>query len=271
MKFDTPAGTNPIDRLRVIGRPANRIEGPLKTTGTAKYAYEYSEQDIGGKPAYGFVLGAAIGKGRIASINDARARSVPGVLAIVTAANAGKVGVGAFYVDRALAGPDVDHYGQAVAIVIAETFEQARDAASLVDVQYVRAEGSFDLKAAKDTAFTPKASAFGPPPQSSIGDFDGAFAAAPVTLDEVYTTPDQSHAMMEPHVTIAAWKGDRLTCWCPIQQLNWGVRDLGLILGIPKENTAWWPPTSVAASAARARCWPTPCRQRSPRGPWGGR
>jgi xanthine dehydrogenase YagR molybdenum-binding subunit len=52
----------------------------------------------------------------------------------------------------------------------------------------------------------------------------------------VYTTPDQSHAMMEPHASIAVWQGDRLTCWCPIQQLNWGVRDLGLILGIPKEN-----------------------------------
>lgn len=236
MKFDTPAGTNPIDRLRVIGRPTHRIDGPLKTTGTARYAYEYSEHDIGGKPAYGFVLGAAIAKGRIVRINDARARAVPGVLAVVTAANAGRVGVGAFYVDRALAGPDVDHYGQAVAIVVAETFEQARDAASLVDVQYVRAEGSFDLAAAKDSAFTPKPADFGPPPQSSIGDFDGAFAAAPVTLNATYTTPDQSHAMMEPHATIAAWQGDRLTCWCPIQQLNWGVRDLGLILGIPKEN-----------------------------------
>lgn len=236
MKFDTPAGSNPIDRLRVVGQATSRIEGPLKTTGMAKYAYEYTEQDIGGKPAYGFVLGAAIGKGRIAGISDARARAVPGVLAVVTAANAGQIGVGAFYVDRALAGPDVDHYGQAVAIVVAETFEQARDAASLVDVQYERAEGSFDLAAAKDAASTPKPAAFGPPPHSAIGDFDGAFAAAPVTLDEMYTTPDQSHAMMELHATIAAWKGNQLTCWCPIQQLNWGVRDLGLILGIPKEN-----------------------------------
>ncbi|RYF69257.1 MAG: xanthine dehydrogenase family protein molybdopterin-binding subunit, partial [Comamonadaceae bacterium] len=236
MKFDTLAGSNPIDRLRVVGQATTRVEGPLKTTGKAKYAYEYTEQDIGGEPVYGYVLGAAIGKGRIAEISDARAREVPGVLAVVTAANAGKIGVGAFYVDRALAGPDVDHYGQAVAIIVAETFEQARDAASLVDVQYERAEGSFDLAAAKDTALTPKPAAFGPPPQSSIGDFDGAFAAAPVTLDEMYTTPDQSHAMMEPHATIAAWRGNQLTCWCPIQQLNWGVRDLGLILGIPKEN-----------------------------------
>ena len=58
----------------------------------------------------------------------------------------------------------------------------------------------------------------------------------PVKLDETYTTPDQTHAMMEPHATIAAWNGDKLTCWCPIQQLNWGRRDLGKIVGIPRKR-----------------------------------
>ncbi len=234
MHFDTPAGSNPIERLKVVGQPVTRIDGPLKTTGTATYAYEH--RDIGGKPAYGFVLGAAIGKGRISSIDDSRARTAPGVLAIVTARNAGKLGVGAFYVDRALAGPAVDHYGQAVAVVVAETFEQARAAASLLNVRYVREQGAFELAAAKDLAVIPRPAAFGPPPQSAIGDFEGAFAAAPVTLDETYTTPGQSHAMMEPHASIAVWRGDHLTVWCPIQQLNWGARDLGLILGISKEN-----------------------------------
>ncbi|MDR6854875.1 aldehyde oxidoreductase molybdenum-binding subunit PaoC [Variovorax guangxiensis] len=234
MHFDTPAGSNPIDRLKVVGQPVNRIDGSLKTTGTATYAYEH--RDIGGKPAYGFVLGAAIGKGWISSIDESRARAAPGVLAIVTARNAGKLGVGAFYVDRALAGPAVDHYGQAVAVVVAETFEQARAAASLLDVRYARGQGVFELAAVKDLAVTPRPAAFGPPPQSAIGDFEGAFAAAPVMLDETYTTPGQSHAMMEPHASIAVWRGDHLTVWCPIQQLNWGARDLGLILGISKEN-----------------------------------
>jgi xanthine dehydrogenase YagR molybdenum-binding subunit len=79
MHFDKPAGSNPIDRLKVVGQPVSRIDGPLKTTGTATYAYE--NRDIGGKPAYGFVLGAAIGKGRISSIDESRARAAPGVLA----------------------------------------------------------------------------------------------------------------------------------------------------------------------------------------------
>jgi xanthine dehydrogenase YagR molybdenum-binding subunit len=234
MRFDTPATTNPIDQLKVIGKATDRIDGPLKTTGRAAYAYEH--HDAIGAPAYGFIVGAAIAKGRIAAIDLSEANTAPGVIAIVTSENAGKVGTGEFYIDRPLAGPDIDHYHQAIAVVVAETFEQARAAAGLLRVDYVRADGAFDLAAAKDTAVTPKQGAFGPPPQIAVGDFEGAFAVAPVRLDETYTTPDQAHAMMEPHATIAMWQGDQLTCWSPIQQINWGVRDLARILGIPKQN-----------------------------------
>src|SRR5882757_9935377 len=234
MRFDTPATTNPIDQLKVVGKPTDRIDGPLKTTGKATYAYEH--QDAVGTPAYGVILGAAIAKGRFTAIDLSEANSAPGVIAIVTAENAGKVGTGEFYIDRPLAGPEVDHYHQAIAVVVAETFEQARAAAGLLRVVYARADGAFDLAAAKDTAATPKQGAFGPPPQIAVGDFEGAFAAAPVQLDATCTTPDQAHAMMEPHATIAMWQGDQLTCWSPIQQINWGVRDLARILDIPKHN-----------------------------------
>ncbi|CAM3989031.1 xanthine dehydrogenase YagR molybdenum-binding subunit [Pedobacter westerhofensis] len=234
MKFDKPAGTNPIDQMKVIGKPLDRIEGPLKTTGTAKYAYEYNELNKG--HAYGYVVGAAIGKGRIDSINQYAAKNAPGVLAIVTYENAGPLQKGKFYADKLLAGPDIDHYHQAVAVIVAETFEQARSAAALLKITYTRVKGSFDLEAVKDSAITPQAGQFGPPPQTELGDFEGAFATAAVKLDETYTTPDQSHAMMEPHAAFARWNGDKLTCWCSIQQLNWGVRDLANVLGIPKEN-----------------------------------
>ncbi|AUD01390.1 aldehyde oxidoreductase molybdenum-binding subunit PaoC [Spirosoma pollinicola] len=234
MKFETPAGINPIDQLKVIGKPTDRIEGPLKTTGTAKYAYEYNEAVS--NHAYGYVVGAGIAKGRIKSIDQAKAKAAPGVLAIVTAANAGPTQPGKFYADRLLAGPEIDHYHQAIAVVVAETFEQARAAASLLKISYTKTKGAFDLAAAKDSAPVPKQGPFGGAPQTSVGDFAGAFASAPVTLDQTYTTPDQSHAMMEPHATIARWDGDNLTCWCSVQQLNWGARDLGAILGIPKEN-----------------------------------
>lgn len=234
MKFETPAGTNPIDQLKVIGKPTDRIEGPLKTTGTAKYAYEHN--DAVTNPAYGYVVGAGIAKGRIKSIDQTKAKAAPGVLAIVTAASAGPLKPGQFYVDRLLAGPDIDHYHQAVAVVVAETFEQARAAASLLKISYTKTKGAFDLAAAKDSAPVAKKGQFGPPPQTNVGDFEGTFASAPVKLDETYTTPDQTHAMMEPHATIAKWDGDKLTCWASIQQINWGVRDIATVLGIPKEN-----------------------------------
>ena len=75
MKFDTPSSTNPIDQLKVIGQPIDRIDGPRKTTGTAPYAYEW--HDVVPNPAYGYVIGSAIAKGRIASIDLTTARSAP--------------------------------------------------------------------------------------------------------------------------------------------------------------------------------------------------
>ena len=79
MKFDTPATTNPIDQLKIIGHAHDRIDGPLKTTGKAPYAYE--RHDVVPNPAYGYVLGASIAKGKITSMDIARAKAAPGVLA----------------------------------------------------------------------------------------------------------------------------------------------------------------------------------------------
>ncbi len=234
MKFDTPAGATPIDNLTVVGRAHTRVEGPLKTTGTARYAAEHHDAAPGA--AYGYILGAAIGKGRIDRIDSAAARAAPGVHAIVTYENSGPVGKGEFYVQRVLAGPMVDHYHQAVAVVVADTFEQARAAAGLIRVSYARGNGRFDLAAQKpSTPIAPK-EAFGGPTEVTVGAFATAFASAPVKVDETYTVPDQAHAMMEPHATIARWDGDQLTCWTSVQAMNWGCRDLGLIIGTPKEN-----------------------------------
>ena len=108
-------------------------------------------------PAYGYVVGSAIAKGRIASMDLAAAKAAPGVLAIVTAENAGKLGKGNFNTAKLLGGPEIEHYHQAIAVVVAETFEQARAAAQLVRVDYVRAKGAFDLAAAKDSATSPNA------------------------------------------------------------------------------------------------------------------
>jgi xanthine dehydrogenase YagR molybdenum-binding subunit len=233
MKFDTPATTNPIDQLNVIGKPIDRLEGPLKVTGTAPYAYE--RHDVVPHQAYGHILGAAIAKGRILSIDLAAAKSAPGVLTIVTAANAAKLAQAERNIAKLLGGPEIQHYHQAIAVVVAETFEQARAAAQLIKVKYQPAKGAFDLAAAKDSAIKPKPGFIGPP-DTAVGDFDSAFTAAPVQLDATYTTPGQSHAMMEPHATIAAWDGDKLNLWTSNQMVGWAVADMAETLGIPKEN-----------------------------------
>jgi xanthine dehydrogenase YagR molybdenum-binding subunit len=232
MKFDTPATTNPIDQLKVVGQPLDRIDGPYKTTGTAPYAYD--RHDVVPNQAYGYVVGSAIAKGRIASIDLAAAKAAPGVLAIVTADNAGKLGKGSYNAARLLAGPDIEHYHQAIAVVVAETFEQARAAAALVRVDYVRAKGAFDLAAVKDSG--KPAPGFGGPADTATGDFTGAFAAAPVQLDATYSTPDQAHAMMEPHASIAAWSGGKLSLWTSNQMIAWSTGDMAKTLGIAKEN-----------------------------------
>lgn len=237
MKFTTPATTNPIDQLKVVGKPTDRIDGPYKTTGTARYAYE--RHDVAPNAAYGYVIGAAIAKGRITSIDTAEARRAPGVLAIVTHENAGKLGKGKYNTATLLAGPEVEHYHQAVAVVVAETFEQARAAASLVRVRYAETKGAYDLAKAKGSAKLPKKE---DDPETKAGNFQSAFDAAPVKLDATYTTPDQSHAMMEPHASVAAWDGDKLTVWTSNQMIDWGKGDMAKTLGIPKENVRYVSP-----------------------------
>jgi xanthine dehydrogenase YagR molybdenum-binding subunit len=233
MKFDTPATSNPIDQLKFIGQPMDRIDGPMKTSGTAPYAYE--RHDAVQNPAYGVVVGAVIAKGRIESMDLRAAQASPGVITIVTAQTAGELGKGQFNTAALLGGPEIAHYHQAIALVVAQTFEQARAAAQLVKVQYSRANGRFDLAAARPSAHKPPEQD-GSPADTRKGNFEKAFDTAPVQHDATYTTPDHSHAMMEPHASTAAWKGDKLTVWTSNQMIEWSVGDLAKTLGIPKDN-----------------------------------
>ncbi len=230
MKFDTPAGKNPIDQLKVVGKPLNRIDGPLKTTGHAPYAYE--RHDAIANPAYGYVVTAGIAKGRVSGMELDAARRSPGVLAIVTADTAGPLQKSERNAAALLGGPEISHYHQALALVVAETFEQARAAAGLVKVRYATGKGAYDLAAAKKAGTNFQKT----DPDARVGDFERAYGNAPVTLDATYHTPDQSHAMMEPHATLAAWEGDTLTVWTSNQMIDWGKGDLAKTLGMPKDN-----------------------------------
>lgn len=230
MKFDKPATTNPIDTLRVVGQPHTRIDGPRKTTGSAHYAYEW--HDIAPNAAYGHVVGAPIAKGRITAIDTKAAEAAPGVLAVITADNAGPLGKGEKNTATLLGGPEIEHYHQAVALVVAETFEQARAAAALVKVTCKRAQGAYDLAAEKASVTEPPEDT----PDKNVGDVATAFALAAVKLDAIYTTPDQSHMAMEPHASMAVWEGDDVTVWTSNQMIDWCRTDLALTLKIPPEN-----------------------------------
>ncbi|WP_225782203.1 aldehyde oxidoreductase molybdenum-binding subunit PaoC [Xenophilus sp. Marseille-Q4582] len=242
MKFDPSSTVVPDEALRQVGQPTPRVDGPRKTTGTAPYAGEWTRewagesaggwQDEAPGAAYGWVRGAGIAKGRIAALDLSAARAAPGVLAIVTADNAGALDQAPRNTARLLGGPAIDHYHQAIAVVVATTLEQAREAAALIDVRYEESEaGRFDLAAERT-----KAPLAGEDACTQAGDFDAAFAAAPVQLDATYTTPDETHAMMEPHATLAAWDGDRLTVWTSTQMVDWCRTDLARTLKMPKEK-----------------------------------
>jgi xanthine dehydrogenase YagR molybdenum-binding subunit len=233
MKFDTSATTNPIDQLKVVGQPVSRIDGPLKTTGTAPYAYD--RYDVIPNQAYGFVLGSAIAKGRIVSMDLAAAKASPGVITIVTAQNAGKLAKGDRNAARLLGGPEIQHYHQAIAVVVAETFEQARAAAHLIRVDYLRAKGAFDLASLRNRA-APPADIYGAAAETATGNLTGAFASAAVKLDATYSTAHESHSMLEPHATVAAWDGGHVTLWTSNQMIDWAANDMAKTLGIAKEK-----------------------------------
>jgi xanthine dehydrogenase YagR molybdenum-binding subunit len=231
--MSNPIGPTPLDRPGgLLGQPLDRVDGPSKVTGRATYAYEYRDA---GQPAYGFVVVSSISKGRITAIDTAAAEKAPGVLLVLTHANAPQQGVRSSGTVPQLADDRVLFQGHPVALVVAETFEQARAAAYLVKPSYAAETGSHDLAASRAGAASPKPRN-GNSPDSSKGDAEAAFAAAPVKLDVTYTTPPQAHAMMEPHATIARWDGDRLTLYTANQMLPRGIDTVAGTLQMPKDK-----------------------------------
>jgi xanthine dehydrogenase YagR molybdenum-binding subunit len=157
------------------------------------------------------------------------------VIAVVTYQNAIKVGKAKATTAKLMGGPEIDHFDQAIAIVVAESFEQARSATHLIELEYDSTEGHYDLASTLQSAVKPPPP-LGQPTDTAVGNFDAAFATAEVKLDETYTTPYQSHSAMEPFATIAAWQGDKLTVWTSNQMIDWARRDLSETFGLPKDH-----------------------------------
>ncbi len=223
-----------------IGRPVSRVDGPLKVSGRATYAAEYWDA---GQPLYGFIVGATIGKGRISAMDTVRAERASGVRMVMTHRNAPAQGKADPSVLSAysrafptLNGPEVHHYGEPIALIVAETYEQARAAANLVTVTYAAEPGRFDFAAALDRAYAPTAVNAGLPTDVAIGDFDAGFAGAEVRIDQHYTTPYQSSQPMEPHSCMVVPAGEDLTVYVSAQIVAEARTSIASTLGIAEER-----------------------------------
>jgi xanthine dehydrogenase YagR molybdenum-binding subunit len=224
-----------------IGLPLDRVDGRLKVTGRATYAFEYARQ---GGATYGVIVPAAIAKGRIVAVDARDAERTPGVLLVLTKDNAppqspwGPVDLPDRFAraEPALDSDEVRYFGFPVAFVVAETFEQAAAAAALVRVRYESLPGQYNLGAPGSRAEDPGHISDGAPADSSVGDFETAFASAPVKIEAIYTTPYQNQAPMEPHATMAVWEGQMLTVHTSAQLTTSPQEGLARTFNIPKEN-----------------------------------
>src|SRR5438445_7966320 len=205
----------------MIGRPGSRVDGPVKVTGRAAYAYEHGKDE---PPLYGVIVTATIGHGRIREIDLAEAERSPGVHAIITHENTPAQGArdesspAPYWRARpTLASPHIGHYGEPVALVVAATLEQAQAAANLVRIAYAAEPGHFDFMANAEWAYAPKQLVFGLPTDSAVGNFDAGYDSAPVKIDHQYHTPYCFSQPMEPNACLAVPRGEDLVLYVSTQ------------------------------------------------------
>src|SRR5215472_1926497 len=217
-----------ITRRRAIGASLDRIDGPEKVTGTARYADEHRFDN----PLYLFPVQSEVARGRVTGIDASSAETLPGVVAVVTHENAPRL---ADTSDRELAvlqDADVAFRGQYVAAVVAETLEIARYAASLVRVSYDEEPHDVELRADRDNLYAPAQVNAGYPTDTEQGDFDLAFSSAAVKLDETYGTPMEHNNPMEPHTTVALWEAGDLVLYESTQGPNWAAEMIAQVIGL---------------------------------------
>ena len=225
--------------MSVVTQPIDRTDGPLKVTGEARYAAEFQLPRL----AHAVIVQSTIAKGSIASIDTSAAQKAPGVVMVLSHVNAPKLPQGGKAFIKPPAGrtlsllqDDVVHYhGEPIALVVADTFEHAVAGAEVVKVRYREQHPELDFERAKSAAHAPKQMPQGEP-DVEWGEADKALAGAEVRVDQTYTTPMETHNPMEPHATIAAWEGERLTLYDSTQYIS-GVREaVAKTLGIAPER-----------------------------------
>jgi xanthine dehydrogenase YagR molybdenum-binding subunit len=249
-----------------IGTSVNRVDGRLKVTGAAKFAADHRLDRL----AYGYLVTSTIGRGTIAAMGTDAAAAAPGVLAVYTPFNPLKLLPYARIENDELTPPlqdtGVRYHGQVIALVVAETFEQARDAAPLVEVTY-RAEAPAASFADGVPNAVPTSSPLAEVLAPGVASIEEALAASEVVVSATYTTPVEHHAAMEPHATTAVWDGGNLTVYTVSQGVRLVLARLANTLGVDAARihvvsphvgggfgNKWgiWALTPLTAAAARA-------------------
>ena len=228
-----------------LGQSIDRVDGKLKVTGRARYSGDHSLPGL----CYGYLLQSSIAKGKIQSMDVSAAKSSPGVIAIFTPFNplkiyspaqAGEEGMISGDVIPLLQDPTVDYFGQTIGFVVAETFEQARDAARLVKTEYQMEPAIVELQAGLGQAYAPKSVSGMSATVSILGDgvtsIDEALRSAQVLVSATYNSPIEHHNPMEPHAATAMWNGDQLTIYDATQWVQGQQRNLAAVLGVDEAN-----------------------------------
>lgn len=221
--------------MTVTGTPVARLEGRDKVTGAARYAAEY--RDVGGEPAHAAIVGAAVPAGRVLDVDRASALTLPGVLAVLWHGNAPTLGSAGDGELQVLQSDVVAYRGQIVAVVVAETSEQATCAASVLDVTYESRQCDNELREHHPGIYAPEQVNAGFDTDVVTGETERRFEESAVRVDVRYTTPPEHNAPMEPHASIAAWSEDRstLTVWDSTQAPSGVAGDLAELFGVDSD------------------------------------
>jgi len=243
-----------------IGTPLARVDGRAKVTGGARYAADFNQPG----QLHAVLVGATVGLGRVSAIDAGAIERMPGVVAVITHRNAPRL---AYAEHKGPIDPQVGErlhvlqddrvrfYGQPVAIVVARTLDQAERAAQALRPGYAAEPPVTDPT-------DPRARPIVPDDRGRVhgdqrrGDAEAALAAAPVKVDGAYDIARENHNPMEPHATVAAWDGDRLTLWSKSQFVVNEQAEIAAVFGIPPGNVQVICPFVGGAFGTSLRTWP---------------
>ena len=245
-----------------VGQPRDRVDGPLKVTGSAKFTAEFALDDL----AHAALVCSRIASGRVTAIGTDAATAAPGVITIVTHENAPRMkapdmfdmrtGKGSAPSDLPIFQDDRIHWnGQPVAVVVAATLDQAEYAASLITVEYAGEAGRISFDRLKAAAVVPD-DIMGEPSELTIGDPDAALTAAAMSVDHIYRTPWYNHNAIEPHACLAHWTDDEhLTVYESTQCLSRFSGSYARLFGLEPDAVTVLAPFVGGGFGGKAAMW----------------